>query len=249
MWTQDALSCIVIRPGMAFQRPGSGERFLCVCNLRWCIIGWPFCLVTNEDSEVYYLDPHGAASIFFMHKMDDFECSSVGPALQLEEGKIAAHFDGFEASLPCCLRSFSSDLVQHELLFIADLCGHQVSKTKGRADLLQLLALQVGDQDFADRVVQADEKCKKKASAGENGEDDEREWQDDLAEMILESMDREDLSDFKDILKRVSTKEKMKKKIKWANLLEKHVQVTFLHFVFICFAVGVAVRTCASLRF
>ena len=174
IWTQDALSCIVIRPGMAFQRPGSEDRFLCVSNLRWCIIGWPFCLVTNEDKEEYYLDPCGSASIFFMHKMDDFECSSVEPALQLEEGKIAAHFDVFENSLRCCLRFFSSDLVQHELLFIAELCGNQVSKTKGRAALLELLALQVGDQDFADCVVQADAKCKKKASAGGNGEDDER---------------------------------------------------------------------------
>ena len=185
---------------------------------------------------MYYLDPCGTASIFFMHKMDDFECSSVEPALQLEEGKIAAHFHGFEISLRCCLRFFSSDLVQHELLFIAELCGHEVSKTKGRAALLELLALQVGDQDFADSVVQADEKCKRKASAGENGEDNERDWQDDLAEMILESMDREDLSEFTHILKRVSTKDKMKKKLKWANLLEKHLQVTFLNLVFTSFA-------------
>ena len=90
--------------------------------------------------------------------------------------------------------------------------------------LLELLALEVGDQEFADSVVKSDPICKKKVAAGAQDDGrDERDVQDELAEIILETMDREELSDFKDILKRVSSKEKTKKKVKWQKLFEQHM--------------------------
>lgn len=211
---EDALRCLVVRPGMAFQPDGHDSWFLCLANLRWCFLGWPFSAVGDD----------GLLQPFFMHKMDQYQCTCVNPVMNPGSQTIQLELGDVELPLRCFLRFFSGDLVQHQLVFLAEIHGHAVSQTKARVALLELLALEVGDQEFADSVVKSDPICKKKVAAGAQDDGrDERDVQDELAEIILETMDREELSDFKDILKRVSSKEKTKKKVKWQKLFEQHM--------------------------
>ena len=220
---EDALRCLVVRPGMAFQPDGHDSWFLCLANLRWCFLGWPFSAV-GDDGQAWQLDPAGSLQPFFMHKMDQYQCTCVNPVMNPGSQTIQLELGDVELPLRCFLRFFSGDLVQHQLVFLAEIHGHAVSQTKARVALLELLALEVGDQEFADSVVKSDPICKKKVAAGAQDDGrDERDVQDELAEIILETMDREELSDFKDILKRVSSKEKTKKKVKWQKLFEQHM--------------------------
>ena len=72
-----------------------------------------------------------------------------------------------------------------------------------------------------------------KSTATASGSDETRDdddIQDELAELILESMDKDEIGDFKDILQRVSSKEKMKKKLKWQKLFEKHMKAAWLFY-------------------
>ena len=213
---------------MAFQPASSERRFLCVSNLRWCIVGWPFAF----DDAAWYLDPCGSCEFFFMHQLDgQYTCSSVEPYMTTDH-KIALEFADFGNPLRCCLEFFSDDLVQHQLIFLAELCGYQVSKTKARKSLLELLALHVGDDEFAAKVVDRDPKCRKSTATASGSDEtrDDDDIQDELAELILESMDKDEIGDFKDILQRVSSKEKMKKKLKWQKLFEKHMKAAWLFY-------------------
>lgn len=203
---------------MAFHERGHDKvRLLCLSNLRWCVIGWP--LRSGSDEGHWILDPSAQATVIFMTAMNQYLCSVVKPEINQKSKRLEVSCDQFQPALRCCLESFSSELVHHQLIFIAQLCGLQVSSGKSRADVLTALALHVGDQAFAEQIVNSDAKCNKK--------EPKRSDDDELAEHILDTMDKEELSDFKDILKRVSAK--VAKKKKWQAMLQKHLEVTHMN--------------------
>lgn len=221
---EDALCCIVIRPGMAFRFQDSEKCYLCVANLRWCIMGWPF---EKGDAEgTWALDPVGAVSIHFMYKLDQCQCSFAKPMLNPNK-TIDLALDDFVHPVRCCLEFYTAELVHHQLICIAELCGLCISKNLPRSEVLRALALHCGDEEFAEKIVSNDPKSRAKSSDDMGDLDNPA---DDLAELILESMDKEELSDFKEILNRVSGKEKVLKKRKWQMLLQKHLQVIWQSF-------------------
>ena len=80
--------------------------------------------------------------------------------------------------------------------------------------MLEMIALTCGDEEFASTVVKEDPKAKKTSTDDTEPVDDDEDVgpEDELAKLILESMDKDELTDFKDILKNVQTKGKNLKK-------------------------------------
>lgn len=188
-------------------------------------MAWPF----EADAEgTWVLDPVGTVSLHFVHKVNQCECSYAKPMMNPNTKTIQVALDEFVHPLRCCLEFFSAELVHHQLITIAEICGLKVSKNMARAAVLRVLAGHCGDEAFADQIVNNDPKSRAANSEDAIGVCDDP--QDELAELILESMDREELADFKDIVNRVSGKEKVLKKRKWQMLLQKHLKVIWQSF-------------------
>ena len=97
---EDALRCLVVRPGMAFQPDGHDSWFLCLANLRWCFLGWPFSAV-GDDGQAWQLDPAGLLQPFFMHKMDQYQCTCVNPVMNPGSQTIQLELGDVELPLRC----------------------------------------------------------------------------------------------------------------------------------------------------
>ena len=219
---EDALVCIVLRPGMIFRTirapaddDGAGDVFVVVANLKWGLLVWP---MIPLDAGMWQLRPSSRLQWYFTTSPDEHEASDAIPVLT--DFGLAVQPAHWERSAKAMLRSFSLDLTFGDLVFIGTLFGLENPKRHSRAELLRLLSMKLGDEEFA-CVVRANEelqgKQKRSGNESQDKDDDGFDSDDSLAEIVLDNMDGGEIDDFKELKKRVSNRHTQNKKRKWAQ--------------------------------
>ena len=221
---KDGRMCLALRPGFFFrpllEMDGSDARtfdvFMVVTNLKWAVLAWPVVLW----SDLWILDPNGALSWHFAVRPDQYEAFDPQPSLKSNCGLGAdVASASWEPMVRSMLRTRSSDVVMSELSLLAKYMNLDSNGWKTRADLVRLLACQVGGEEFATCVMEKEEKATKRGRPG-NAEgddtDEEDEAMDDLAELILGDMGA-DADDFREMKQRLQNRHAVKKKRQWAE--------------------------------
>ena len=220
---EDARVCIVLRPGMMFKtfrepagNDGAGDVFMVVANLKWGLLVWP---MMPLDAGMWQLKPASRLQWYFTTSCDQHEASDALPVLT--GFGLAVQPTHWEHSAKAMLRSFSLDLTFGDLVFIGTLFGLENPKRHSRAELLRLLSMKLGDEEFA-RAVRSNEdlggKKKRRGDESQDHDDDDGFDSDDsLAEIVLDNMDGGEIEDFKELKKRVSNRHTQNKKRKWAQ--------------------------------
>ena len=220
--TEDARVCIILRPGMIFKTirapadgDGAGDVFIVVANLKWGLLVWPMMAL---DAGMWQLRPASRLQWFFTTSCDQLEASDVVPVLT--DLGLAVQATHWEHSAKAMLRSFSLDLTFGDLVFIGSLVGLENPKRHSRAELLRLLSMKFGDEEFARAVCSNEELQGKKKRTGDqcqDNDDDGFDSDDSLAEIVLDNMDGAEIDDFKELKKRVNNRHAQNKKRKWAQ--------------------------------
>lgn len=198
--------CMVLQSGMAFKDADheSGFTYVCLCNLRWAVLAWP--LVELQDG-LHILDPDGRLSWHFVLKNDAFQAAIMEPSLVPGVG-IACKISEWNPPVRVLLRFFSEQLVFRDLEFLAkSLFDMKKTGSKTRADLLKELATEVGGRDFAEEVLESVKFTRQRKV-------DETDF-DELADLLLEAMDKDEATEFSDIKTFLSKKKKTEVAQRW----------------------------------
>ena len=196
--------CVTLQPGMAFRAADEPEVFACVSNLRWAILAWP--LQPVDDSK-YILDPHGKLSWKFVTKVDEFEAGGLEQSFLPGLG-VSMSITEWMPALKLLLKQCSEMLVFRELEFLAkNVFNMTRTGSMTRHDLLKFLANQVGDQKFAEEVLES-VSCRKKRKLEQTGFDQ-------LAGIVLDAMDKDEAAEWKDIRDAMTKKEKNAVAMRW----------------------------------
>ena len=102
----------------------------------------------------------GGLEWYFTTLFDQHDASDAFPVLT--DVGISAAATQWEPSVKAMLRNFSLGLTFADLCLAATFLGIQNPTRLSRANLVNQLALQVGDQDFADHVRSNEDSGKKK---------------------------------------------------------------------------------------
>ena len=204
--------CLVLQPGMAFKhqaptRPWeSDDTFICIANLRWAVLAWP--LIRCQDQEAMTLDPNGKLHWCCVLRPDLFQAAVAEPSLS--RNQIVLSLPEWQPAVKVLLQSSKSDLLVHrDLCFLADVhFGVEKPGGMNRAEILKAIAFEVGGSDLVDQVSsQEAQKSKTKL--------DDDDPADDLAQLLLESMDKAELDDFKGLKEQLEKKRRTKKSSQW----------------------------------
>ena len=219
---------MVFRPKFSLDgQPVNDQIFIVVANLKWGLLVWP--LRRLDNGTLQFVRP-GGLEWYFTTRCDQHDASDAVPVLT--DVGISAAATQWEPSVKALLRNFSLGLTFGDLCLVATFLGIQSPKNLSRANLVNQLALQVGDQDFAEHVRSSEDSGKKrKAKSGTDGEchDDGFDSDDSLAELLLDNMDAAELDDFKELKKRVNERHTVNKKRKWAQWKKDDQEVIWQH--------------------
>jgi hypothetical protein len=113
-----------------------------------------------------------------------------------------------ESTCASASQIFSEQLVFRDLEFLAkSLFDMKKTGSKTRADLLKELATEVGGRDFAEEVLESVKFTRKRKV-------DETDF-DELADLLLEAMDKDEATEFSDIKTFLSKKKKTEVAQRW----------------------------------
>ena len=194
--------------------------FIVVSNLKWALLVWP---MTLFDDGSLKLTRRGSLEWYFTTRIDQHESAIPSPILT--ETGISVSADTWEHSAKTMLRNHSLEMTFADLVFVAgSLLGINDPHKLSRRDLVEALALLLGDADFAKQVLSNEETKKKKKLDDPTADDSCSE--DSLAELLLDNMDAADADDFKELKKRVNNKRNLNKKRKWAQWKQEDMEAT-----------------------
>ena len=203
--SQDAQMCMVLQSGMAFRdlSDDRGAAYICLCNLRWAVLAWPLLQLGGDQ---HILDPAGQVSWHFVLRADEFEAAIAQPSFVPGVG-IGCELTEWQPALQVVLKEFSGKLLFRELEALAKSCGMKKTGGMSRWELLSELAFAVGGPDFAEEVKESAPNDRKR-KVDEAGFDD-------LAELLLEAMDKDEAAEFSDVKTQLTKKQKSELTSRW----------------------------------
>lgn len=218
---------VVLQPGMAFRwKVDESAVFVCLASLKWGVLAWA---LKHHSMDAWRLDTSQIIEWKFILDVAQIEAAEAVPLLENESG-VKVMLGNWEPVVKTALRLRSTRLTVLDLKIIGTVgFGMRDSEVDAllRLDLLKVLALKVGDQEFAEQVRLANVNKKSEDEGDDGWEEGEAS---ELANMLFEMLDPSDMQEFRDLKDAVDKKEKAKKNRQWKQWQKEAEDVTGMKF-------------------
>lgn len=205
---QDGAFNVMCLHNMLLQQRSSEETFLCLGNRHWAAMAWPV-VAFGARGNHYKLNISQGATFVFAFEPSDWVAAPVSVFMLDGVGVILRPQIAFEPLPQAALRQSSSAVTFGDLSIIAKAVGLEEVRHMSRANLISLICDQLGDPAFKDFIQSQEGTHVNKEKVPKNPE---------LTSLLLEGLDKDEVSEFKELQKHVSPKSQVKRK--WGLIVE-----------------------------
>lgn len=185
------------------------NMYICLATVKWAVLAWKM-RPCDDQLQLWTLDEASHMEWKFVYDLRGLLAAHITPQLDQENALLQVKLGPLKPVVETVLEFHVTQLSLQELSLLAQLgfrmTSEQITKLT-KFQLVETLALKVGDESFAKRVLASLPKPG-------NHEDDDKADDDMVMSMLLEAIG-EDVTEFAEMKKEIKTREHQAKSRQW----------------------------------
>lgn len=189
---------------------GDLNVFICLANVKWAVLAWKL-RPCDDALELWTLDDTSHMEWKFVFDLSGLKAAHMTPQLDRTNALLQVKIGPWSPALVILLEFHVTQLSYQELSLLAQI-GFKMTQTQvtrlTRLQLVEALALKVGDDNFATRVLDS-------LSKPGNHEDQDTANDDVFLSELLEAIGEDDITEFMEMKKDIQTRQHQAKSRQW----------------------------------